>query len=122
MADIPHFSLPFRLVFDNMGSLHAAVNEQDSIDDVADCVEAIAICPLGFRPELPDFGLRDQTFSQGGISTEEIQIAISQWEPRADFLIEEDESMLNLFISRARVQVNKVRDIPLDPNSEQEDF
>lgn len=108
MAEVPHFAVPFRFEQDGMGHSHAAVNEQDSVEDVTDCVIAIVSCPLGYRLELPNFGIRDQTFSQGGIDTNDLQIAIAQWEPRADILIEEDESNLDRFISLARVVTGKI--------------
>jgi phage baseplate assembly protein W len=93
-VEVPHLSLPFRFEADNMGILHAAVNEQDSPDDIADCVQAILMCPLGFRLELPDFGVRDQTFGSPGANVDDLQAAIALYETRADTLIEEDPSML----------------------------
>lgn len=108
MAEVPHFDLPFRFEFNSAGELHAAVNEQDSYEDVAACVTSIVRTPLGYREEMPDFGIRDQTFSAGGINTEDIQTAISLWEPRAEVLIEEDESMLDQFVSIARVIPERV--------------
>jgi hypothetical protein len=106
MAIVPHFSLPFRFEADAGGAVHAAVNEQDSIQDVMDCVEAIALCPIGFRLELPNFGIRDQTFTEGSIDIDDLQAAIALWEPRADVLIEEDPSMLDKMIEQIRISPN----------------
>jgi len=47
----PHFDLPFRF----LKSGGAVVSEQDSFDDVANCVEAICRTPQGFRVDNPDF-------------------------------------------------------------------
>jgi phage baseplate assembly protein W len=105
-VEVPHLSLPFRFEPDALGVLHAAVNEQDSPEDVADCVQAILMCPLGFRLELPDFGLRDQTFNTPGADIDEIQTAISLYEPRADVLIEEDPSQLIDMIDNINVKQN----------------
>lgn len=118
MADVPHFQIPFKFTFGADGFLHAAVNEQDSIEDVTACVEAIVRTPLGFREELPDFGIRDQTFTQGMINSEDIIVAITQWEPRAEILIEEDDSMLDKFIAIARVTPSKVNVVSLDPTEQ----
>lgn len=77
MPDQPHFALPFRFV-----NGRAVVNEQDSPDDVADCVVAIVSCPLGSRVEAPDFGAPDQTFAQT-VDRQQLAAAIRHWEPRA---------------------------------------
>jgi hypothetical protein len=78
MTDLPHFSLPFRF-----GGPQAAVNEQDSIAEIGDCVLATLLCPLGFRVELPSFGVDDPTFSSPLVDTDEIRDVLSRWEPRA---------------------------------------
>jgi phage baseplate assembly protein W len=80
MADVPHFSLPFRFAG---SSSQAAVSEQDSLDEIADCVYAILVCPVGFRVESPLFGLPDPTFSMPGPDLDEIRAAVETWEPRA---------------------------------------
>lgn len=104
--EVPHLSLPFRFESDNTGILHAAVNEQDSPEDIADCVQAILLCPLGFRLELPDFGVRDQTFGSPGANIDDLQEAIALYEPRADALIEEDPSQLDRLIDNVSVRQN----------------
>jgi phage baseplate assembly protein W len=119
MAEVPHFAIPFRFEFDTSGVLHAAVNEQDTIEDVTACVEAIVRTPIGYREELPDFGIRDQTFTEGMINSEEILVSLQQWEPRAEVLIEEDPSMLDRFIAIATLTPSLVNAVSLDP-SEQE--
>jgi len=78
VTDVPHFALPFRFV-----NPQAAVTEQDSIEEIADCVYAILVCPQGFRVEQLDFGLPDPTFSLGGPDLEEIRTAIETWDERA---------------------------------------
>jgi phage baseplate assembly protein W len=82
MADVPHFALPFRI--DNG---RAVVNDQDTSDDVVTCVVAVMLCPTGYRAELPEFGIDDPTFREGGPDQEAIATAIQRWEPRADTLL-----------------------------------
>lgn len=82
MADLPHFALPFR--FSRGG---AVVVEQDTTDDVLVCVLSILMCPLGYRAELPEFGIQDFTFTEGLIDTDVIARALAEWEPRADTLM-----------------------------------
>lgn len=98
---IPHLDLPFRFVSDQ-GSLTVATVEQDTIDDVANCVQAVLRCPTGFRPELPEFGLDDLTFRMLPIEMQEILDAVLRWEPRAQITMEKtpevlDELVVNLF-------------------------
>jgi phage baseplate assembly protein W len=91
VSDIPHFSLPFRFA-----APQAATNEQDSIEEIADCVLAILACPAGYRVELPEFGLPDPVFSTPGVDTGVMRQVIETWEPRAATSMEQwlgDESM-----------------------------
>ena len=100
MTDVPHFSLPFRFA----GS-SAAVNEQDSIDEIADACLAILVCPVGFRVELPAFGLEDPTFSTPAPDMDAIRAALDQWEPRASATISEYPDLLDTLISHVEVDV-----------------
>ena len=76
---IPHLSLPLRLVDGQFATV-----EQDTVEDILQCVRVVLTTPEGFREELPDFGLPDQTFLQGGADTAVIEETIAEWEPRAD--------------------------------------
>ena len=78
-AVIPHFSLPFRFA-----PPAAAVTEQDSLDEIADCVLAILLCPHGLpgraarvRPARPDVRRRSRSTWTRSRAT------IETWEPRA---------------------------------------
>lgn len=79
MADIPHFNFPFRF-----SGAHVAVVEQDSMDDVANCVEIIFMTPIGWRPEAPTFGVPDFAFMKQPIGEDFLTDIISSQEPRAD--------------------------------------
>lgn len=100
MATIPHFAYPFRYV---NGS--AVVNEQDSLDDIADCVYAICVTHPGDRIELPDFGITDPTFEQVPIDTGTLQTQIEEWEPRAQVLITAAPDKYDLSVTNAQVNV-----------------
>ena len=78
MTAIPHFSYPFRF-----GGPQAAVTEQDSLEEIADCCATILLCPLGYRDELPEFGLPPQTFATPEPNRVEMRAALDTWEPRA---------------------------------------
>ena len=77
MADVPHFAIPFQFA-----GAQAAVVEQDSVDEIAYCAYTVLTCPLGFRVDLPEFGLPDPTFTQP-VDTELIRETVEEWEPRA---------------------------------------
>lgn len=78
VVDIPHFKFPF--TFDSAG--HARVVEQDSDDDVVQCVEVLLSTPVGSRAELPEYGVEDPTFTTT-LDLPGIVQAIDDWEPRA---------------------------------------
>jgi phage baseplate assembly protein W len=96
-ALIPHLAYPARVV----GGRLAAV-EQDSIDDVAGCVELLMRCPVGSREDEPTFGTPPQVFGQGGVSAAELEAAIARWEPRAGVLT---EATLDGLAARVRMEV-----------------
>lgn len=104
MADIiiPHLALPLKMRFDNVGF---AVNEQDSLEDIVDCVETILRFPSGFRIDVPEFGTPDQAFHARGASGIEIKTAILEWEPRADILVDAEQDAMDELISRVQVSV-----------------
>lgn len=100
VTDIPHFALPFQFVTPG-----AIVNEQDSLDEIAACVYAILVCPLGFRVESPLFGLPDQTFAMPAPDLDEIRDAIETWEPRAAALLEERPDLIDELVAHVEVNV-----------------
>lgn len=100
MATTPHFAYPFRYV---NGS--AVVNEQDSTDDIADCVFAICATNPGDRIELPDFGITDPTFQQEPIGTAVLQQQIEEWEHRAQILISAAPDQYDLSVTNAQIGV-----------------
>lgn len=100
MPDIPHFDYPFRIA---RGS--AVTVEQDTIEEIVNCVLAIMKTPRGFRIELPEFGVREQTFTENGPSRNEIQRAIEVWEDRARTTI--DSGTLDQLAYTVSIQVQE---------------
>jgi phage baseplate assembly protein W len=93
---VPHLDYPFRV------RRRAATVEQDTVDEVIDCVYAILATEPGSRLEAPDFGLADQSFRQGGADLVELAAVVKEWEPRADLLTSSDWAEL---VQRVRVEV-----------------
>lgn len=81
----PHFQVPFSLTGDGG---HAQCVEQDSQEDIFQCVQAVVATRQGFRLELPEFGIGEPLFKEGGPDTTAIARAIETWEPRADLVID----------------------------------
>lgn len=100
MIEAPHFSLPFRFA-----TPLAAVSEQDSIDEIADCVLAIMLCPLGFRVELPDFGLPDPAFASPAPDLGAIRTVVELWEPRAALVLDAQPDLLDELVAHIRTTV-----------------
>lgn len=102
MADVPHFRVPFGWSEDGT---HVAEVEQDSIADVAGCVEVILRTPRGSREELPEFGTPSPVFT-APFKIDGARRAVAEWEPRAQVTIEEGVSALELGLRRVGVNVD----------------
>lgn len=98
---IPQLSIPFRLD----GGTTPAVVEQDTPEEIAGCVLAIVLTPQGSRIELPDFGVPDSTFQQGGADPTPVEAAVNQWEPRAAAAAAADNTSLADYITNITVEV-----------------
>jgi phage baseplate assembly protein W len=89
----PHFKLPFQF-----GGIHggAYLNEQDSTEDIVDCIKVIIAFPTGSRQDLPSFGTPDLLFKQIGTKVpEQLAAAIRTWEDRAEVNAEGGPSALD---------------------------
>jgi len=96
----PHFDLPFRI------AAHAvATVEQDSSEDIANCVECIIRTPNGFREDSPDFGLNDVVFSPIPMDTDALVAQIKAQEPRATVVIKEQPSLIDTLVDTLTVEV-----------------
>lgn len=88
MADFPHFTLPFRWTQDPLGGLSAAIADQESIDEIASCVEAIIRTVQGQRTTLPEFGIPELEFNTDAqTAAATIAAAVIEFEPRVEALI-----------------------------------
>jgi len=99
----PHFQLPFRIGGMNGG---AFVNEQDSIDDIVDCIKAVIAFPIGSRQDSPTFGVPDLLFRQ--VNTQlasQVQIAILRCEPRGSLEVDGEPILSDEFIQKLIIKV-----------------
>jgi hypothetical protein len=74
----PHFDLPFRY-----GNGREVVIQQDTVEDVRNCVEAGIRTIRGTRPWVPNFGISDPTFENQPIDVINMGREIYDSEPRA---------------------------------------
>lgn len=63
--------------------------DQDSDEEIVQCVAAVVATPLGTRLIRPTYGFPDQAFRQLGVDIAVLQRAISEWEPRATTLTQQ---------------------------------
>ena len=97
----PHLSHPLRLI----GTGFAAV-EQDSIQEVRECVETLVRTVIGQRVERPAYGISPPELTQDGIDEAELASAIEQWEERAtEYELEGGEPLLDELASTYRLQL-----------------
>lgn len=78
MTDIPHFQFPFQL---GVGG-HASVLEQDTDDEIVNCVELILSVPIGSLIDEIEFGITDPTFMINP-PVSMIAAQVREWESRA---------------------------------------
>lgn len=104
--DIPHLSLPFRFEQHTTEAKHAVVTEQDSIDDIANCVEMIIKTPAGWRDDNPDFGLPDLAFKTLPIRPDTIEQLMEEQEPRVVILAREQSDALDQLTTILTVELH----------------
>jgi phage baseplate assembly protein W len=79
---LPHFAVPLRLA----GTGAFASLEQDSPDEVAQCVAVCLLTAEGSRAEVPAYGAPRGEFV--GADPGATADAVQEWEPRADLDVE----------------------------------
>jgi hypothetical protein len=96
---VPHFAWPFTLDRNS----HGAVLEQDTDEEIVNCVELICSVPIGELADEPTFGITDPTFElQPDVNL--IAAQVLEWEPRAhvaavDNTSEEDLTLENIVLN-----------------------
>lgn len=101
---IPHFSLPFNIGNDGK----AVVNDQDSVNEISDCVHAIVRTNKGFRPEKPEFGITDQVFTTS-FDKVLVRAEIQESEPRVQAATETIRSEIDALIENVLVELSEAQ-------------
>ena len=89
-----------------IGNVGAAVVEQNSFQEIANCVETIIRTPLGFRDDTPDFGFPDLTMLEQPVINKDVVELVQSQEPRSSVLISENPDMIDALIDRITVEVS----------------
>ena len=104
MINVPHFLYPFHFHDDGSG-VTTHVIEQDSLDEIFGCVEAVVRFRRGSRSDLPSFGITDPAFSSPAVNANLLRAEINQWEPRAEEAITQEIDRFDSLINRVRLEV-----------------
>ena len=84
----------------------AAENEQDSFEEITDCVEAILRTPLGFRSDVLSFGFPELELTTQPILNAAIIELVSDQEPRAQVVMTEKPDAFDPLIDRITATVS----------------
>jgi len=107
-GSVPHFDLPFRFgVID--GSVQAAFQEQDTIDDLANCVEMAIFYRQGERDLVPTFGITDPVFKVQPLDVQGMTAQIERHEPRVNILMTQNPDWYDALIAHIRANVSARR-------------
>lgn len=102
MSFVPHFDIPFRF----LSTGHAAVVDQDTLDDVSNCVETIFRTMQGERDDNPSFGIPDPSFQLQPIDLGLLVEAVLQQEPRASLVMDQAPDTFNQLVADVVARVS----------------
>jgi phage baseplate assembly protein W len=97
---VPHFAFPFRL---NGNSF--AVIEQDTVQEVQQCVVILLLTPAGSRLVLPNYGTPETLYTQTPANVAGILARLTNWEPRASVALNQTIDTIQQMVSHIRVNV-----------------
>ena len=84
MADVPHLSLPLRVI----GQTFAVV-DQDTVDELANNIKAVTSFAQGQRADDMRFGILPMPFDNRPLNLDDLNTTIAIYEPRADATVSE---------------------------------
>lgn len=88
MPKIPVMAWPPRM---NAQGTAWEMVEQDSTDEVAQCVGFLFTCQPGQLIDEPTMGLVDPSFEENGVTAADLENVVQRWEPRALLQFEKDD-------------------------------
>lgn len=99
----PHMRLPLKFGGMNGG---AVVNEQDTSEDIIDCVKAIFAYQTGTRWDMPEFGIPDMLFSmEYNPPLSAVRDALSRLEVRAAIDVTGENVLSDDYLRKLLIEV-----------------
>jgi phage baseplate assembly protein W len=102
--ETPHFLLP--MTHNTNGDV--LVLEQDTVEEIVQCIEVLIGFPIGSNRNVPTFGTPDITFkslSASAINSDQLKTAILQWEERAAMSIDDVPILTDDLIQQILIRV-----------------
>lgn len=98
---IPHLRFPFQII----GST-ASVVEQDTYDEIAQCVQIVLTTDVGERIEVPTYGVSNPVFSTDSQARQQAMIeALNTWEKRWQGTLEITVDNVDEFMHHIHVEL-----------------
>lgn len=98
---VPHFSFPF-----HTDGTSFAVVEQDTQEEIQQCVEILLLTPSDSRLVLPEYGTPETLFTQVPVNVSAIISKLNEWEPRAAVDFNQTVDTVNQMVSHIGVSVD----------------
>jgi phage baseplate assembly protein W len=99
-VQVPHFAFPFAVDGSSF-----ALREQNSIEEIQDCVEVLILTPVGSRMVFPSYGAPEVLYTQAPANIPAIVAACNMWEKRATVVINDIIDALDEKITHIRIQI-----------------
>jgi phage baseplate assembly protein W len=106
MTDVPRLAWPLQLAAN--GQL--ATVEQDSDEDITQCLRAILLHRVGDRTDVPELGVPDLTHGEQPLDLDGIEEVVRRHEPRVDVLLSTQPDALDQAIADVALQWRRPSD------------
>lgn len=82
--------------------------EQDTIEDITNCVEAILRTPYGYRvyDNTVEFGIDDPTFELQPVDVELMKNTVISQEPRAELVVTTETNKFDSLVANIKAEVS----------------
>lgn len=101
MDDVPHLSLPLRLIGQGLATV-----DQDTVEELANNVRAIVSFGRGERLDDESFGIEPIVFGSVPLNLNDIEATIATYEPRATVSVTENFDVSDPTADRVSIEVS----------------
>lgn len=96
---IPRLKWPLELVGTSLATV-----EQDSDEDIVQCLKGVLRHRPGDRPDIPALGVPDLAFAEQPLHLEVVQEVLRRHEPRVDVLLTQDPALIDQLVAEVKVE------------------